>query len=129
MGTGICFLPGWVAGARAVRQLLPVAAGLCCCFRTDAPAAPPAGVVYVCDSSDDRVMRLTDRDGSGVVELEAPGEVTVFFDDASEGADLSTPSHLVWGTDGKLYLLDGGTLDAILTLRDANDDGDANDPG
>lgn len=88
----------------------------------------PGGVVYVADSSDDRVLRLGDRDGSGVAEA-ASGEVAVHYDDASPGPDLSTPNHLVLGKDGRLYLLDGGTVDAVLALEDRNRDGDANDVG
>jgi sugar lactone lactonase YvrE len=87
------------------------------------------GVLYVCDSSDDRVMWLTDLDLSGAAQTEVPGEVGLFYDDASPGPDLSTPDHLVIGEDGAIYLLDGGTVDAVLKLEDKNRDGDANDDG
>lgn len=89
---------------------------------------PGSGSLLVCDSSSDKVVRLTDRDGSGRFEAEASGEVAVFYDDASPGPDLSTPSHMV--REGKrVYLLDGGTLDAVLALEDRNLDGDTNDDG
>ena len=88
----------------------------------------PDGAVYAADSSDDRVLRLIDRDGSGLVEA-AGGEVAVYYDDASPGPDLSTPNHLLLGQDGRIYLLDGGTVDAVLALEDRSGDGDANDPG
>ncbi len=91
-----------------------------------ARAAPE---LFVCDSSMDRVVRLQDIDGSGAFEPDVAGEVVVFYDDASPGPDLSTPSALALGPDGRLLLLDGGTLDAILALRDGDDDGDANDEG
>ena len=87
------------------------------------------GALYVCDSSGDRVVRLVDRNGSGFVELDAPGEITVFYDDLSAGPDLSNPSHMAAGPAGSLLLLDGGTLDAVFRLDDKNRDGDAQDEG
>lgn len=91
-------------------------------------AQVPAGVAYICDSTDDRVIALRDVDRSGAVD---PGRdaVVVFYDDSSPGPDLSTPSHVWVDDDGTLYLLDGGTLDMILSLKDVTGDGDANEPG
>ena len=86
-------------------------------------------VMIVCDSSKDRVVRLEDRDSSGNVEMESPGEVIIFYDDESPGPDLSTPSGLSLAPDGNVYLVDGGSLDSIMILKDNNDDGDANDSG
>jgi hypothetical protein len=82
--------------------------------------------IFVCDSSDDRVVRFMDRDGSGAIEAEAAGEIVSFFDDSSPAADLSIPSHLAADGDGNVYLLDGGTVDAVLVLRDIDGDGTAN---
>jgi len=79
----------------------------------------------VCDSSDDRVVRIEDLDGDGTLTA---AEVSIYYDDSSPGPDLSTPNHLLPWNDGHL-LCDGGTLDAILRLTDLNLDGDANDPG
>ena len=80
---------------------------------------------FVADSADDRVMRLSDLDGDGVLSA---SEATVFYDDSSDGPDLSTPNHLLpWNSS--LLLSDGGTLDAIFALTDLNGDGDANDLG
>ena len=87
------------------------------------------GVLFVCDSTDDRVLALEDVNGSGSIEPEEETEVRIFYDDSSPGPDLSTPSHLAADEDGRVYLLDGGTLDAVLVLVDNNDDGDANDAG
>jgi hypothetical protein len=103
----------------------------CLAIAASAPIAAQGldGVLHVCDSSDDRVMWLTDIDGSGAAEAEVAGEVGVFYDDASPGPDLSTPDHLIPGEDGAIYLLDGGTVDAVLRLEDLNRDGDANDGG
>src|SRR5262245_26027101 len=67
--------------------------------------------VYVADSTLDRILILVDRDGSGLIEPDAPGELTVFYDDLSPGPDLSIPTALLPGPNGELYLLDGGTLD------------------
>ena len=92
-------------------------------------AGGPQGLLYVCDSSSDRVVRLTDSNRSGLVEMDIPGEISVFYDDSSPGPDLSTPSHLAAGSHGALLLLDGGTVDAVLVLSDKNGDGDAVDEG
>ncbi len=96
-----------------------------------AAEVPPAPGPYllVADSSLDRVVRLQDRDRSGLVDPNTPGEVIVFYDDASPGPDLSTPSGMALGDGGAVFLLDGGTLDAVLALKDNNGDGDANDEG
>ena len=83
-------------------------------------------VIYVCDSTEDGVYRLEDKDGDG--SIAGPDEVLTFYDDTSAGPDLSVPSHLLLWDDG-LLVLDGGTLDTILLLVDGNDDGDALDEG
>ncbi|MCZ6795906.1 MAG: hypothetical protein O7J95_20040, partial [Planctomycetota bacterium] len=103
-------------------------------FQGSEGVAPAAEVLegrtlFVCDSAADRVMRFTDLDGSGAIEPGAPGEIVVYYDASGGGPELSVPSHLAVGGDEELYLLDGGTLDAILVLADANGDGDAADPG
>jgi hypothetical protein len=85
--------------------------------------------VYVADSTLDRILMLIDRDGSGRVEPDAQGEVTIFYDDASPGPDLSLPSALLAGPGQELYLLDGGTLDAVIVLADRDGDGTANGEG
>ena len=100
-----------------------------CFFRSALFAGVHQHALYVCDSTADRVMKLMDLNGSGQVEQRVPGEISIFFDDTSPGPDLSVPSHLAPGPNGNLYLLDGGTLDAVLALADKNGDGDANDEG
>jgi len=110
---------------RLLAVLLTSAVGAACLLA----ASTEGMVLYVCDSSADRVVALSDRDGSGSVEMDVLGEIRVFYDDSSAGPDLSTPSHLASGEDGNVYLLDGGTLDAVLVLADKNGDGDANDAG
>ena len=85
--------------------------------------------LLVCDSSSDRVLLLADLDGSLAVEAGRPGEVTVFYDDSSPGLDLSVASHMASGPDGSVYLLDGGTLDAVLAMKDGSGDWDAMDTG
>lgn len=97
----------------------------------DDPAPLPfelTDVVLVCDASGDRILTFHDADSSGAVETDL-GEIGVFYDDSSPGPDLSTPSHLAPGPDGGVLLLDGGTLDQVLLLRDRNLDGDSNDDG
>jgi len=85
--------------------------------------ASAQGEIIVCDSTLDTVVRLFDADGDGAL---GANEAALFYDDSSAGPDLSTPTHLVPWNDGYL-LCDGGTLDAILLLRDLDGDGDAND--
>ncbi len=85
--------------------------------------------LLVADSSRDRVVRLADVDASGQIDPAVSGEVIVFYDDDSPGPDLSTPSALTVDSQGRFYLLDGGTLDTVLVLEDENEDDDANDAG
>lgn len=85
--------------------------------------------LIVCDASTDRLVRLSDRDQSGLFEVDSPREVTPFYDDASPGPDLSSPNAIVPEEEGAYLVLDGGSLDEILLLLDQNDDGDANDEG
>lgn len=92
-------------------------------------SADPSGIVLVCDSSADRVMRLGDIDTSGAVEVGVLGEIAVFYDDSSPGPDLSTPCHMAPGPQGTVYLLDGGTLDSVLALSDRDADGETNGAG
>ncbi len=84
--------------------------------------------VYVADSDKDVVLCLTDRDGSGAVE---PGEreSVPYYDDGSPGSDLSVPSALAMGPRGEVFLLDGGTLDAVYVLTDLDGDGRAQGDG
>jgi len=101
--------------------------------RTNAQGGLPAGVLtdvlLVADSTTDVVRKLEDRDGSGSIDPAAGNEVSTFYDDSSPGPDLSVPAHLAVDADGAVYLLDGGTVDAILRLEDGNADADANDAG
>jgi IPT/TIG domain-containing protein len=96
--------------------------------RVRAAEGPPGWLsgqsVYVADSDKDLVLCLTDRDGSGSIES-GDREPVPFYNDSSPGPDLSVPSALLAGPGGEIYLLDGGTLDAIYVLTDADGDGRA----
>ncbi len=99
-----------------------------------AEAAPSGAlegqVVYVADSSDDRVVAFVDRDTTGAIETDADREMVVFYDDTSPGPDLSVPSALALAPGGRrLFLLDGGTLDVVIALEDRDWNGDANGEG
>ena len=122
----LLFFPGH--GRAAPLGVLAVALSL---PRPAAAGGPsvPSGTLVICDSTDDRLIALVDRNGSGTAEAEVPGEVFVFYDDSSPGPDLSTPAHMARGPDGAILVLDGGTLDVVLRLLDRNGDGDANDAG
>ncbi|MBN1418911.1 MAG: hypothetical protein JXP34_09050 [Planctomycetes bacterium] len=76
-------------------------------------------VVFVCDATNDEILRLSDADRSTCVE---PSEARSVYSDAAEGPDLSIPCHLA-EEDGRLLLLDGGTIDGILILDDRDGDG------
>lgn len=113
-------------------KLKVFALALCLAAPAAAGSATPVLVdraIYVADSTLDRILMLIDRDGSGGIGPDAPGEVTVFYDDASPGPDLSLPSALLLGPGQELYLLDGGTLDAVIVLTDRDGDGTANGDG
>src|SRR5690606_37526933 len=77
----------------------------------------------------DQVHAARDLDGNGVIDGATPGEVELFFDGSGVEVTLSVPSHLTVDPEGRIYLLDGGSLDAVFRLEDKNGDGDANDPG
>lgn len=113
--------PPGEAGAEALWVWPPVVKAV-----VTVPSLEPPARLLVCDSSLDAVLVLADVDRNGFVDR---GEVGVFYDGSSPGPDLSTPSHLAPGPEGKILLLDGGTLDAILALEDLDGDGDANDEG
>jgi hypothetical protein len=115
------------ARRRSLAAVLSLLAGFSAIGPLRAAGLP--GSLYVCDSNGDRVVRFTDLDGSGFVEPEVFGEILVYYDDASPGPDLSTPTHMARGPSDSFLLLDGGTKDAVLALRDSNGDGDANDEG
>ncbi len=83
-------------------------------------------VYFVCDSTNDTVHRMVDANDDGAIDPAT--EVTLFYDDASTGPDLSVANHMVvFG--GALLVADGGTLDTILRITDDNMDGDGNDDG
>lgn len=90
---------------------------------------PTGGYFLVADSRNDRVHALEDLDGDGQIDVSNPGEIRLFFDGSVVGVTLSVPSHIAVADDGGIFLIDGGTLDAVLRLEDVNADGDANDPG
>jgi sugar lactone lactonase YvrE len=87
------------------------------------------GRLYICDATDDRVLRFVDSDGSSSWEPDSADELKVYFDDSSTAADFSVPSHLVVDENEIVYALDGGTLDTILAFQDRDGDGNANGDG
>lgn len=92
------------------------------------PAAAQSGpqAVYVTDSIRDEVLRLEDLDGDRLFNSSA--EVRVFYDGdvGSLGTGLMG-RLLVDPSTQTVYVADISRK--IYTLRDANQDGDANDPG
>ena len=78
--------------------------------------APP---LIVADSTRDHLLRLHDIDGDGLYL--SPDEHPVVLTDLS-GMGLSIPSALLSRTDD-LLLLDGGSVDRLVSLRDLDGDG------
>ena len=76
--------------------------------------------LMVADSSRDHLVHLQDLDADG--RYDGPGEASIFYDDSSAGPPLSVPTALI-ATSQELLLLDGGTLDALIALRDLDGDG------
>ena len=73
----------------------------------------------------ENIYRLSDLNQDGDY-LDA-GEVLDFYADTATDL-LNTPTGICCAVDGTVYVCDSST-DVILALRDANGDGDANDPG
>ena len=78
---------------------------------------------FICDPTRDHIVTLRDVDGDG--EFNSPGESSIYYSDLSSGPNLSVPVGLN-PFKGGLLLLDGGTLDSILWLRDLDGDQTAN---
>lgn len=75
--------------------------------------------IFVSDPTRDHIMSFRDLDNDG--QFHSPGESSVYYSDVSAGPNLSVPVDLE-PFKGGLLLLDGGTLDAVLTLRDLDGD-------
>lgn len=82
--------------------------------------------LVVCDSTFDGVWRLVDWNQDG--DVLDPGEVVAFYDESLGSIALGTPTCITTSFDGTIYVGDSN-VDVVLRLRDANGDGDANDPG
>ena len=82
--------------------------------------------LLVVDSTLDGVWRLADLDQNG--DTNGPGEGIVFYSDTVGSIALTTPTCVVAGPDGTVYVGDA-SADIVLALRDLDGDGDANDPG
>jgi hypothetical protein len=82
--------------------------------------------LYVVDPNFDGVWRFQDLNQDG--DWHDPGEVVVFYDDATGSIMLTNPATVVSSPDGTVYLADT-TLDIVVALRDDNGNGHANDPG
>ncbi len=76
--------------------------------------------LMVADSSRDHLVHLRDLDGDD--RYDGVDEAHIFYDDSADGPDLSVPTALL-ATPHRLLLLDGGTLDAVLSLQDLDGDG------
>jgi len=87
------------------------------CAVVSAHADGPA--IVIADAYRDSLYLFTDSNDSGLFELE---EAVLIYTDEAEGPDLSTPADLCL-VEGRLYLLDGGSLDAVLWFEDKDGDG------
>jgi len=82
--------------------------------------------LVVCDSTFDGVWRLIDRNQDG--DFLDVDEVVAYYDESLGSIALGTPTCITTGFDGTVYIGDSN-VDVVLRMRDANGDGDANDPG
>lgn len=92
---------------------------LCVCGLAGSPS------LMVVDSTRDHVVWLQDLDSDG--RYDGPGESQIFYDDSAVGPNLSVPSALIARQDD-LLLLDGGTIDSLISLKDIDGDGFATGP-
>ena len=90
-------------------------------------AAQEPLVVFVFDQNLDAVFRLEDRNHDG--DMLDPGEVTRFFDDTVAGIGTENSQGLYALDPFTLLATDNFAPDDVVLLVDANQDGDAFDPG
>ena len=74
----------------------------------------------------DNIYRLSDFNQDG--DYYDPGETLLYYDDLANGDRLNTVSGMACSETGTAYACDSSS-DVVLSLRDMNYDGDANDPG
>ena len=79
-------------------------------------AIPP---LIIADSSQDHLLLLNDANGDGAYLDDS--EISIIYNDSSD-VPLSVPAAMLQ-RDEDLLLLDGGSLDTLLSLRDTNKDG------
>ena len=87
-----------------------------------APSLCATEIVFVADTSDDRIYRLEDLDLNGA--FNDPGEVSVFYDNAIGSLPMSKPNGVVVAPDGTVFVADKDTK-TVLALRDMDHDGTA----
>lgn len=80
------------------------------------------GMVYVTDSTEERVFRLIDLDGDGTCH--GPGEATVYYDGTTGPVRLASPQNLCVDLIGNLYVSVAGdgadNQDRIVLLADTD---------
>ncbi|MEM8813061.1 MAG: Ig-like domain-containing protein [Pseudomonadota bacterium] len=85
--------------------------------------------VLVGDQREDNILLLQDLNGDG--DASDDGEITVFFDETNLSG-LASPTGNIFNvhqaSDKTVYAGDGNT-DTVYSLKDLNNDGDANDAG
>jgi hypothetical protein len=96
-------------------------------------AVGPDGAAFVCDSTNDFVVRLHDLNGDGVAT--GPGEASIFFSAAANGSGVTMPSALgiTVSEDGAVWISNSNTstlgTDTVIRVADGNGDLDAEDAG
>jgi len=91
-----------------------------------APELLALDVVYVADTTDDRVYRMQDLNSDG--DFDDAGEVATFYDSAFGALPMSSPNGLIVRPDGTVLVCESD-LDKVLAFLDLNQDGDAHDAG
>jgi hypothetical protein len=92
------------------------------------------GDLYMCDTSEDKIFRLTDFNGDG--DCHDLGEIITWFDGDpfvnASGIEMVSPNRVKVDVLGQVWVAEANNsagTDSILLLRDLNLDGDANDAG
>lgn len=82
--------------------------------------------LLVIDNLNNCVWRLADRNQDG--DYHDQGEVTHFYQDGGGSLPLTFPRTITTAPDGTAIVYDAAS-DTLLSMRDRNGDGDAQDPG
>ncbi len=99
---------------------------LCTCASLFVGVARAQDVLVVTDSTNDRIVTCVDTNADG--DLNDAGEIVVLYDDVNGSFGLTNNVGITIGPGNVVFVSDT-TEDIVLSLNDANADGDALDAG